>query len=100
VARTPGPDEVKNGIAGAADAIVREDAAPSDGPAPSPPMRRARLTAFAVAGWLAVAGMVLAFVMPWAGLTCFIVAGLVAVVAVILDRDEARPERTADPKAR
>lgn len=77
--------------------IVREERASHTGPAPSPPTRRARLTVFAVAVWLAVAGAVLSFLLPLAGLVCFIMAGLAAVVAAILGPGEAQPERTAEP---
>jgi hypothetical protein len=86
----------RESLASAPIEIAREDAAPHDGPAPSPPTRRARLTFFGVAVWLAVAGAALAFVLPWAGLVCFVMAGLAAVVAAILGPGEPRPERTAE----
>jgi hypothetical protein len=75
--------------------VVREDRAIPGAP-PSAPTRRARLTFFTVAVWLAVAGAVLSFLVPPAGLVCFVMAGLAAVLAAILGPREVRPERTAD----
>lgn len=63
--------------------IVREGVAPR-GVATAPPARRARLSFFAIAAWLAVAGAVLAFVLPPAGIVCFVMAGVAAVLAVII----------------
>jgi uncharacterized membrane protein len=60
-------------------------------------MRRARLSFFAVAVWLAVAGAVLVFLLPAAGFVCFLLAGLSAVLAAILGPGEARTERSAAP---
>jgi hypothetical protein len=66
-----------------ASEIVREDTAPP-GAEVRPPMRRAKLSFFAVAAWLAVAGGILAILMPPAGIVCFVMAGIAAVMAVIL----------------
>ena len=74
--------------------LVREDTAAS---APSRlPTRRARLTFFAVAVWLAVAGVVLSFLLPAAGIVCFFMAGVAAVLAAILGPGEAQPQPTTD----
>jgi hypothetical protein len=75
--------------------IIREDTAPPGAP-PSLPTRRARLSFFAVAVWLGVAGAILSFIVPPAGLVCFVMAGLAAVLAAILGPGEVRSERTAD----
>jgi hypothetical protein len=63
--------------------IVREDTAPP-GVESGSPARGTRLSFFAVAVWLAVAGAVLAFLIPSAGIVCFVMAGIAAVLALIL----------------
>jgi hypothetical protein len=69
--------------------LVHEDTAPS-----RLPTRRARLSFFAVAVWLAVAGAVLSFLLPSAGIVCFFMAGVAAVLAAILGPGEVQPEPT------
>jgi hypothetical protein len=66
-----------------ASEIVREDTAPPGAEA-RPPAKRARLSFFAVAVWLAVAGLVLAVLIPPAGLVCLFMAGVSVVLALIL----------------
>jgi hypothetical protein len=66
-----------------ASEIVREDTAPPRVEARSP-ARGSRLSFFAVAVWLAVAGALLAIVIPLAGIACFIIAGIAMVLGVIL----------------
>jgi hypothetical protein len=78
-----------------AEDIIREDTATPGAP-PSPPTRRARLSFFSVAVWLAIAGAVLAFIVPPASLVCFVMAGLAAVLAALLGPGEVRSEPTAD----
>jgi hypothetical protein len=66
-----------------ASEIVREDTAPP-GVEAHPPARGSRMSFFAVAVWLAVAGAVLAVLIPPAGIVCFLMAAIAAVLAVIL----------------
>ena len=74
--------------------LVRED---TTAEAPRLPARRARLSFFAVAVWLAVAGCILAFLLPPAAIVCFIMAAIAAVLAAVLGPGEPRPERTSGP---
>jgi hypothetical protein len=76
--------------------LLREDTAPAGSHGRSP-TRRARLSFFAVAVWLAVAGVVLAFLLPPAAFVCFLLAGVAALLAAILGPGEVRPERSAEP---
>jgi hypothetical protein len=73
--------------------LVREDTSSSVSRLPT---RRARLSFFAVAVWLALAGAVLSFLLPSAGIVCFFMAGVSAVLAAILGPGEAQPEPTTD----
>ena len=73
--------------------LVREDTSSSVSRLPT---RRARLSFFAVAVWLAIAGAVLSFFLPSAGIVCFFMAGVSAVLAAILGPGEAQPEPTTD----
>ena len=76
--------------------LVREDTS-SASDTPRLPARRARLSFFAVAVWLAVAGFVLAFLFPPAAIVCFLMAGLAGVLSVMLGPGEPKPERTSEP---
>jgi len=58
------------------------------------PTRRTRLSFFAVAVWLAIAGAVLSFFLPSAGIVCFFMAGVAAVLAAIIGPGEVQPEPT------
>jgi hypothetical protein len=68
--------------------LVREDAAPRAVHA-APPVRRARLSFFVIAVWLAIAGAALAFVLPPAGIVCFVMAAVAAVLAAIVGPGDA-----------
>jgi hypothetical protein len=88
------PFDERDELRSYASEIVREDTAPPRVEA-RPPARRERLSFFAVAVWLAVAGAVLAVVLPPAGIICFLMAGVAAVLAVILGPADALVDRTA-----
>jgi hypothetical protein len=77
------PLEERDELRTYASEIVREDTAPP-GAEVRPPVRRARLSFFAVAAWLAIAGGILAVLVPPAGIVCFLMAGVAAVLAVII----------------
>ena len=89
------PNDDREQLRNYAAELVREDTAPS-GSHGREPTKRARLSFFAVAVWLAVAGVVLAFLVPPAGVVCFVLAAISGVLAAFLGPGEARPERTAD----
>ena len=78
-----------------ASELVREDTS-APRAEPRRPTRRARLSFFAVAVWLAAAGALLSFLVPAAGIVCFLMAGVAAVLALILGTGEATPEPTTD----
>ena len=89
------PTDERDELRSYASELVREDTAPG-GSHGRLPTRRARLSFFAVAVWLAVAGVVLAFLVPPAGFVCFLLAGVAAVLAAILGPGEVRPEPSVD----
>jgi hypothetical protein len=60
---------------------------------PRSPAKRARITLFSIALWLAVAGVLLTFVLPAAGIVCLVMAGLAGIVAAVLGPGDDRPER-------
>ena len=72
--------------------LIREDTAPHQSRLPN---RRARLSFFAVAVWLALAGLLLTFLFPQAAIVCFLMAGVSGVLAAVLGPGEPRRERTA-----
>jgi hypothetical protein len=78
-----------------ASALIREDTSAPRADLQRP-TRRARLSFFAVAVWLAVAGAMLSFLVPAAGVVCFVMAGVAAVLALIVGTGEAVPEPTTD----
>ncbi len=78
--------------------LVREDMGPR-GVHAAPPARRARLSFFAIAVWLAVAGAVLAFVLPPAGIVCFVLAAVAAVLAVIVGPGDSAGARVTTPSS-
>ena len=88
------PFDERDELRSYASEIVREDTAPP-GVETRPPARRAKLSFFAVAVWLAVAGAVLAVFIPPAGVVCFLMAGIAALLGAILGPgDVGRRERT------
>lgn len=89
------PMDERDELRTSATELVREDTTSSS--APRLPARRARLSFFAVAVFLAVAGFVLAFLLPPAAIVCFLMAGIAAVLAAVLGPGEPRPERTTEP---
>jgi hypothetical protein len=100
------PFDERDELRSYASEIVREDTAPP-GVEARPPARRAKLSFFAVAVWLAVAGAVLMAFIPPAGVVCFLMAGIAGLLAVILgpgdgsarSTDSADPPRDAPPTA-
>ena len=77
------PFDERDELRSYASEIVREDTAPPRVEARSP-ARGSRLSFFAVAVGLALAGALLAIVIPPAGIVCFIIAGIAMVLGVIL----------------
>ena len=90
------PFDERHELRSYASELVREDTAPR-GVHPAPPARRARLSFFAIAVWLAIAGAVLAFVLPPAGIVCFVMAAVVAVLAVIVGPGDSVGSRATTP---
>ena len=60
---------------------------------PRSPARRARITFFQLAFWLAAAGLILTFVMPAAGIVCLVMAGIAGLLAAFLGPRDAVPDR-------
>jgi hypothetical protein len=77
-----------------ASALVRENTA-ANTPRPT---RRARLSFFATAVWLGVAGMALSLVFPPAAIVCLLMAGVAGVLAVVIGKGEVQPEDTSTPR--
>jgi hypothetical protein len=60
---------------------------------PRSPARRARITFFSIALWLAAAGVLFTFLMPAAGIVCLVMAGIAGILAALLGPDDATPDR-------
>ena len=90
------PFDERDELRSYASEIVREDTAPSAA-TPRSPARRARLSFFAVAVWLAIAGAVVSFFIPPAGVVCFLMSGVAAVLAVILGPGDGIGSRATTP---
>jgi hypothetical protein len=60
---------------------------------PRSPAKRARITFFSIALWLAAAGVLFTFLLPAAGVVCLVMAGLAGILAAVLGPDDAKPER-------
>jgi fatty acid desaturase len=60
---------------------------------PRSPARRARITFFQIALWLAAAGVLLTFLMPAAGVVCLVMAGLAGILAAVLGPGDANPDK-------
>jgi hypothetical protein len=80
-----------------ASALVRENTA-ANTPQATRPTRRARLSFFATAVWLVVAGVVFSLIFPPAGIVCFLMAGVAAVLAAVVGKGEVRSEPTSTPR--
>jgi len=62
-------------------------------PRPRSPTKRARLTLFSLAMWLVAAGLVLAFLLPPAGIVCLLMACLAGVMGAIVGSGDPKPEQ-------
>ena len=60
---------------------------------PRSPARRARSTFFAIALWLAAAGVLLTFLLPAAGIVCLVMAGISVILAAVLGPADGTPDR-------
>jgi len=60
---------------------------------PRSPAKRARITFFSIALWLAAAGVVLTFLLPAAGIVCLVMAGLAGILAAVLGSGDEMPDR-------
>jgi hypothetical protein len=60
---------------------------------PRSPAKRARVTFFSIALWLAAAGVLLTFLLPAAGVVCLVMAGLAGIFAAVLGPRDARPDK-------
>jgi hypothetical protein len=60
---------------------------------PRSPAKRARITFFSIALWLAAAGVLLTFLLPSAGIVCMVMAGLAGILAAVLGPGDDTPDR-------
>jgi hypothetical protein len=60
---------------------------------PRSPAKRARITFFSLAAWLAAAGFALMFLLPPAGIVCVLMAVIAGIMAAVVGPRDARPER-------
>jgi len=60
---------------------------------PRSPARRARITFFSIALWLAAAGVLFTFLLPAAGVVCLVMAGVAGILAAILGPRDETPDR-------
>ena len=60
---------------------------------PRSPAKRARITFFSIALWFVVAGVVLTFLLPAAGIVCLVMAGIAGILAATLGPGDSTPDR-------
>ncbi len=61
---------------------------------PHSPARRARITFFSIALWLAAAGVLFTFLLPTAGVVCLVLAGIAGILAAVLGPRDDTPDRS------
>ena len=59
---------------------------------PRSPAKRARITFFSIALWLAAAGVLLTFLLPAAGIVCLVMAGIAGILAAVLGPGDDTPD--------
>jgi hypothetical protein len=60
---------------------------------PRSPAKRARITFFSIALWLAAAGVLFTFLLPAAGIVCLVMAGIAGILAALIGPGDSSPDR-------